>query len=127
MVLDTQHQNDMLALASVNRDGVPCDMSKLRRFREQRGLSQGRLAELANTSQTQIMRLETGQRELDIEWAKRLAKPLGVAAFQLIEDEDFLSEEQRRFLLAIRAMDDRARRVLDAIIEGVEADQPQQD
>src|SRR5438477_12081611 len=51
---------------------------EVRRLREERGLSQARLAELAGCSQPDIFRLETGHARTTAEWAERLAPHLGV-------------------------------------------------
>lgn len=64
-------------------------MSALRYYRNRAGLTQGRLAELAGTSQPQIRRLESYQRSLTKEWATVLAEPLGVSPDDLL----FPSEE----------------------------------
>lgn len=48
----------------------------IRTLRHAAGLSQERLATLAETSTAQIARLENGQRKLTREWAERLAGPL---------------------------------------------------
>lgn len=53
-------------------------MSTLRELRQAAGLSQEKLAELAGTSQPQINKLEAGQRKMTVDWAVKLAKPLGV-------------------------------------------------
>lgn len=53
-------------------------MSTLRALRQAAGLSQEKLAELAGTSQPQINKLETGQRKMTVDWAVKLAAPLGV-------------------------------------------------
>lgn len=59
-------------------------MSTLKDLRERKGLSQAQLAELAGTSQPQVKRLESGQRELTKMWAERLAPHLGVTASELL-------------------------------------------
>lgn len=53
-------------------------MSQLRELRQAAGLSQEKLAELAGTSQPQINKLEAGQRKMTVDWAVKLARPLGV-------------------------------------------------
>lgn len=53
-------------------------MSTMRELRQAAGLSQEKLAELAGTSQPQINKLETGQRKMTVDWAVKLARPLGV-------------------------------------------------
>ncbi len=53
-------------------------MTTMRELRQAAGLSQEKLAELAGTSQPQINKLETGQRKMTVDWAVKLAHPLGV-------------------------------------------------
>lgn len=53
-------------------------MSQLRELRQAAGLSQEKLAEMAGTSQPQINKLEAGQRKMTVDWAVKLARPLGV-------------------------------------------------
>ncbi|WP_336800822.1 helix-turn-helix domain-containing protein [Kaistia sp. MMO-174] len=67
-------------------------MSQLKQIREQRGLTQAALAELVQTTQPQIRRLEAGERKLTKEWATRLAKALGISAKDLLFDEAVLAE-----------------------------------
>lgn len=57
--------------------------SLLRRARKARGLSQGALARAVGSTQQQIGRLEKDDRTLDIEWARRLAPPLGIEPLDL--------------------------------------------
>lgn len=59
-------------------------MSEIRRLREKHKLTQAELAEMAGTSQPQILRLETGKRKLTREWAERLAVPLQTSAETLM-------------------------------------------
>lgn len=59
-------------------------MSTLRALRQAAGLSQEKLAELAGTSQPQINKLETGQRKMTVDWAVKLARPLGVEPTSLL-------------------------------------------
>lgn len=59
----------------------------MRSLREKLEISQAKLAELANTSQPQIKRLEAGERELTKTWAERIAPHLGVTAEYLLFPE----------------------------------------
>lgn len=59
-------------------------MSQIRRYRTLRKLSQQKLAELVGTSQPQIKRLESGDRQLTVNWAERLAPHLGVDPQELL-------------------------------------------
>lgn len=67
-------------------------MSYIKTLRERSGLSQAALAKLANTSQPQIKRLESGERDLTKDWAERLAPHLGTSPVTLMfpGDEDAL-------------------------------------
>ncbi|MCX5571457.1 LexA family transcriptional regulator [Kaistia nematophila] len=66
-------------------------MSRLKHYREQRGLTQAALAELVKSTQPQIRRLEAGERKLTKEWATRLAAALKISAKDLLFDDDVLS------------------------------------
>ncbi|PWC39879.1 LexA family transcriptional regulator [Azospirillum sp. TSO35-2] len=59
-------------------------MTTMRELRQAAGLSQEKLAELAGTSQPQINKLETGQRKMTVDWAVKLAQPLGVEPTALL-------------------------------------------
>jgi transcriptional regulator with XRE-family HTH domain len=56
-------------------------------FRKKRGFTQEQLAERLGTSQTQIMRLETGRRKLTFEWAEKLSGELLCSPVQLYYGE----------------------------------------
>ena len=58
---------------------------RLKDARRKAGLTQTVLADLAGTTQPQIMRLETGEREMTVPWARRLAPHLSVAVDWLLE------------------------------------------
>ena len=60
------------------------NMSPLTVARKARGLNQTTLARLAGTGQSQISKLERGDRTLSPEWAVRLAPHLGVKALSLL-------------------------------------------
>lgn len=55
-------------------------------MREQKGISQTRLAELLGTSKMQLSRLETGKRRLAGDWVVRIAKILEVHPGELWQD-----------------------------------------
>ncbi len=58
--------------------------NRLRHWRTHRGLTLEQLAEAAETSHQQIMRLERGERRLTLDWMIRLAKPLGIEPRDLL-------------------------------------------
>ena len=57
---------------------------RLKEARETLGLSQKELGQLAGTGQSEISKLELGQRQLTVRWALRLAPFLRVTAEQLL-------------------------------------------
>lgn len=61
----------------------------MKELRERQEMTQDELAKLVGTSQPQIRRLETGEREMTPIWAKRLAPHLNVSPVKLaFPDED---------------------------------------
>ncbi len=62
--------------------------NKLGEIRKKVGLSQQKLADLADTNYVQISRLENGGRKLSVEWAERLAPHLNVKAQDLLFDSN---------------------------------------
>ena len=67
---------------------------KLRQLREDARLSQTKLAKLAGMVQPMINRFETGEREIYVEHAQKLAPALGIAPIELLPPE--LTAEARR-------------------------------
>lgn len=59
-------------------------MNRLRDERKAAGLTQKQLADCADTSQAQIVRLEKSERKLTKEWAERLAPCLKLSAKELL-------------------------------------------
>ena len=53
-------------------------------FRDLRGLTQARLAELANVNRVQIADLEAGRKTGSVETVKKLADALGVLVDDLV-------------------------------------------
>lgn len=60
--------------------------NRLREFRLARGLTLEQVAEAADTSHQQVLRLEKGERRLTVDWMVRLARPLGVEPKDLLPD-----------------------------------------
>ncbi|MFY8106782.1 MAG: XRE family transcriptional regulator [Elstera sp.] len=60
--------------------------NRLRFWRTHRGLTLEQLAEAAETSHQQIMRLERGERRLTLDWMIRLAQPLGIEPRHLLPE-----------------------------------------
>lgn len=61
-------------------------MASLRQLREARGLTQVQLAEGLGKSQSEIARLERGERRMTVDWAIRLAPLLGIEPRQLFDE-----------------------------------------
>ncbi len=68
-------------------------MDNLRKLREAQGLTQAELAKKVSTSQPQIKRLESGERELTRAWAERLAPHLKTTAIHIVFPEVPLTDE----------------------------------
>lgn len=72
-------------------------MSKVRELREKIGISQGRLAEMIGTTQSQITRIETGSRKMTKKWAVLIAPVLGVDPAELMFDDVAPGREPRLY------------------------------
>jgi transcriptional regulator with XRE-family HTH domain len=59
----------------------------LRAWREHRGLTQARLAEMAGTNANMIQYLETGERALSAKWLRRLAGPLDTTPGMILDHD----------------------------------------
>lgn len=60
--------------------------NRIKQVRKSRGLSQADLGKLCNTSDQQISRLESGQRQLTEEWMNKIGAALGVPGYTLMAD-----------------------------------------
>jgi phage repressor protein C with HTH and peptisase S24 domain len=83
--------------------------NRLRHWRNKKGLSRSKLAELAKTSHGQIQKLENGERKLTQQWMERLAPHLGVVPAQLLPPT---ADE-----LKAEAQDRRERQLLEAHVQ----------
>jgi transcriptional regulator with XRE-family HTH domain len=59
--------------------------AKVKRLREQRGMTQEQLAEKAGISRTYLARLETARHDPTLSMLEKLAKALGVKVGRLLE------------------------------------------
>lgn len=80
---------DMPKLGSgVHDAGMTTDAAKrLKELRESRKLSRRALAELVNCGESQIVKLERGDRRLTLDWVNRLARALDVPASDFLTDD----------------------------------------
>lgn len=74
----------------------------LRRFRTAKNLSIGQVAEAVGTSRQHMQRMETGERNISLEWLMKLAEFYGVPVGQLIRDGDGLSDLERDIISFLR-------------------------
>ncbi len=62
--------------------------ANLRRIRQERGLSQERLAHSSDLNMTHVAKIERSEREPGVRTVSKLAKTLGVSASELFEGID---------------------------------------
>lgn len=80
--------------------------NRIREQRTKRGVTLQDLADKLNTSKTQISRFETGEREIDLRWMRRIAHAMGLTVGDILNNDDVPA-----------SLDDRERHVLDAMRE----------
>ncbi len=95
----------------------PVKLPRLRKVREQRGWSQGVLAEKADVSRDSISNYETGQRDAYPATARKLADALGVSVAGL---------EEQPIALALGAAEKQAIADRQTIARAATSGQPQQ-
>ena len=69
--------------------------ANVRRLRKERGLTQERLAELADLHMTDIARIETQGRDPGVKVLAKIAHGLGVPASELLEGVEYQPPSQR--------------------------------
>jgi transcriptional regulator with XRE-family HTH domain len=74
----------------------------VRHERIKRGLSIGDVADAVGTSRQHMQRLETGERNISLDWLIKLAAFFEIPVGQLIRDGDGLSPEERDLVLHLR-------------------------
>lgn len=91
-------------------DAVPGLMNRLRELREQKGLSQEKLAELIGVSHSTIQRLESGGMKMTDEYLAALSDALHCHPAEIITDVGAIArtERERRALQIVRDMDQDA-------------------
>lgn len=72
------------AMGNDEKNGGP---NHLRAWREHRKLSQGELADLVGTTQSQIAHLENGERALSAKWLRKLADALKSTPGHLLDHD----------------------------------------
>lgn len=81
---------------------------RIREFRQKKGLSQERLAELLDLSPQQMQKYEAGASKLNTDKLQQLAEALGITLFALFEgylDAPYaLTPDEKRLVEAYRAI-----------------------
>ena len=79
--------------------------NRLEIIRKQKGLTQTELAKRTGTRQSHISNMEKGERDIDTEMLIRLARALGVKAYELLPEEEQpeqLTPEEQKFVEMLR-------------------------
>jgi transcriptional regulator with XRE-family HTH domain len=83
---------EQLAQVSKHRRAMPDPLdvfaANLRRIRQERGLSQERLAHTADLNMTHVAKIERSEREPGVRTVSKLARTLGVSAADLFAGID---------------------------------------
>jgi len=91
-------------MARKSYDQIPHDERLLvRRERTRAGLTLDELAERIGTTRQHLQRMETGQRNISLEWLAKIAGALDVPIARLIQGGDGLTDEERDLVAFIRA------------------------
>lgn len=96
--------------------------NRIRELRKRAGLTQAELGAKVGLHQTQIGNLENSGRNLNLEWARRIAKALNVTTAELLNDDDNpyrLSDEERELLHNYRAATAEQRAILARVAEPI--------
>lgn len=94
--------------------------NRIRELRKSAGLTQTELGEQVGLHQTQIGNLENGDRNLTFEWARRIAKALGVTVADLLGDgdnPDRLSDHERELVRNYRSASAEQQAMIDRVAE----------
>lgn len=94
--------------------------NRIRELRKSAGLTQTELGEKVGLHQTQIGNLENGGRNLTFEWARRIAKALGVHFADLLSDADNpdrLNAPERELVRHHRAAPDHQKEMIERVAE----------
>lgn len=94
--------------------------NRIRELRKTAGLTQAELGEKVGLHQTQIGNLENGQRNLTLEWARRIAKALDVPTADILgekDNPDRLSPAERELVDRYRAAETAQQAMIQRVAE----------
>lgn len=86
--------------------------NRIRDVRRAAGLSQGELGRRVGLSQGQISNIENGDRNLSLEWMRRIARELNCNVADLLDDKDNpdrLTGEEQQLVGALRMAEPEVR------------------
>lgn len=102
------------------KEGTRVKMN-IRQIRLARGMTQKQLAELVDVSESMISQYESGKKSPSNETLLKLGEALDCSVSDILDDRkafDFaLSTLERDLIQKYRAMDERGRRVVEAVID----------
>lgn len=96
--------------------------NNIRIWRRKAGLNQTELAKAIGMHQTHFSKLENGQRQLTLAWARRIARVLGCSVADLLSDEDNpmrLSDGERTLVETYRSASADQRETIRRVTEAV--------
>lgn len=102
--------------------------NRIRELRKAAGLTQGELGEKVGLHQTQIGKIENSDRNLTIEWARRIAAALNVNVADILGEADNpmrLSDEEQALIRQFREATQEQREFIQRVAAPVSAYTPQ--
>lgn len=95
--------------------------NRIREQRQARGLTLQAVADRLGVTKTQISRFETGEREVDLPWLRRIAAALGTNVGQLLtpEDNPFSLDEREQSVIEAMRENEAIALSLDRVAEGL--------
>lgn len=94
------------------------DLLLIRTERLRAGLTLDQLAEMIETSRQHLQRMETGNRNVSLDWLNKIAKALNVPIARLIRGGDGLTDDEREMIEYLRN-NPRDKRVIDNTLSGL--------
>ncbi len=100
-------------------DGLP---NRIRYWRLQRGLTINEVADIIGMNRTYLTRMETGGRNVTIEWMDRIARTLDVSVADLLNDKQnpyALDDAEKALIDRVRATDGDILPALSAVADTI--------
>lgn len=71
--------------------------NRIKILRKERGFTLDALADLIGTSATQVQRLETGERRLNVDWIEKISKALEVLPADIFSETENKKEQNEQY------------------------------